>query len=71
MDRPRVPELSTPTPPAHLSLACADGDHSACLGTMYAWPPPEPGPDAVYLAFCGCTVCDHHHSAATRRGGEV
>jgi hypothetical protein len=45
--------------PVHLSAHCADGEHASCMGTVYVWPPPPPGVDAVFIVRCGCPHCNH------------
>lgn len=54
-----APSRPAEAPPVHLSAHCADGEHAACMGTVYVWPPPPPGPHAVFIVRCGCPRCNH------------
>lgn len=54
-----MPALAPATEkPLRISAVCAEGDHSACLGTVYVWPIPTPDP-GQYLVKCECPTCVH------------
>lgn len=48
---------TAPARQRRVTAVCAQGDHTACLGTVYVWPLPEEGD---YLVLCECDVCNHH-----------
>jgi hypothetical protein len=52
----------TPARPKRITAVCAEGDHTACLGTVYVWPLPASGD---YLVLCECSVCNHRLATYT------